>query len=227
MLKKKTVSDLRFAVLAPGAARALSSDEFERVYELWHRSWNDTFAELGVGHVLTSDDFLAREIGCVFAGSRPVGMVLFYFFDLERRSHREHSYFASYPEHIVAEYRRLGHARVMAAGYMTVDNEWRRSETDVPLSEVLVGLTAQRFLDSDASAMISYLRNGKRANEMFYRHGGIPMLKGAIAHNVEVDFAFISRQSAKDSESPGVAHAVHALYEGWLFTQRRRAEQAA
>jgi hypothetical protein len=213
--QKKSVYDLDFKIIetrspAPNLV-ALCEDSFS----LWHREWLKTFEDLHVQRALYADDFLDKEIGGLFYGNRPVGLLFYSWFNINRPSHLKHSYFKDYPPGVIDSIVRRGHENVMVITYMTLDPKWRRQFTDVPVSEMLIGLAAKRFLQSDSTALIGYFRNNKKTNEMFYRHGGIRVLKNAKTYNVDVDYAILTKESACESQFPGVSQAVGTLWNQW------------
>lgn len=209
---EKRVLDLEFRLMR--TERPLPSEVSQRdgAYKLWRRNWVQTFDELGVQRKLTSDDFLHRELGGLFLGEQPIGFMLYHFINLEDEVWRETSYFNNYPDEI-----KLLHTdrpeRVMVISYMTLESEWRKSETDLPISELLTSFAVMRFLSSDAKRLIGYFRNSRKTNEMFYRHGGMPLVRASRAYNVDVDFAEILKRNATLSSLPGCAEAALELWD--------------
>ncbi len=197
----KSISDLdfyHFSTSSPGVFSELN----ERCFELWEKNWIETFRELNVAKkTLSSDDFLSKELGGLFFNNRPVGFLLYHFCDLEKRSHQKMSYFENYPEDVRESIIGL-ESSSMIITYMTLDSAWRKSETDLPISELLIGFSVLRLMESSAKRILGYFRNNRGTQNIFYRHGGIPISKGKQAYNVEVDFAQITRESARLSPLP-------------------------
>ncbi len=208
---RKTVFDLDFKLIRTDRPSQRDARKRTRAFELWQRTWAETFKELGVDRRLNSDDFLHRELGGLFAGDKPIGFMLFHFLDLSDVVWLESAYFNNYPPEIKALHTERPE-KVMVISYMTLEPEWRKSETDLPVSELLTSFAVLRFLSSDAKRLIGYFRNNRRTNEMFYRHGGQPLLKGTSAYNVEVDFAEISRDQAQLSSLAGCGEAALELW---------------
>lgn len=193
----------------------------ERCFDLWERVWKDTFAELNVHHKqVTSDDYLSKELGGLFLGERPIGFLMYHFCDLQRRTHQKMSYFNNYPrplyENVIANA-----DQTMIITYMTIDPEWRKSQTDLPVSELLIGFSVMRFMESQAHRLLGYFRNNRGTNDIFYRHGGLALLKGEQAYNVEVDFAQITKSSAQLSTLPGCGNMT---FEKWNEFKKRTGE---
>ncbi len=195
----KHVSELQFRHFSTSSPGRFSKEN-EVCFDLWEKIWLETFDELQVKHKkVNSDDFLAKELGGLFLGEKPIGFLLYHFCELNKRTHQKMSYFANYPESLYQQVIGKGDLS-MVITYMTLDHEWRKSQTDLPISELLIGFAVMRFMESQAKRLLGYFRNNRGTQNMFYRHGGQPLLLGAQAYNVEVDFAEITRESARLSE---------------------------
>lgn len=183
----------------------------EKCHRFWKRSWEQTFRELRSvrGDELRSDDFLDREVGVLVHQGEPIGLFFNNWFDISRDSVTSHSYFKNYPSEVIEHYRRMGLKEVMLLAYMTLDPEWRKSQTDVQISDLLFSLGVMRFMEGQWPALIGYIRKDNNTHKIFYRHGGIK-LNESQAYNVPVDFCYLTRDSARLSTLPGVSQA--ALY---------------
>lgn len=214
------VADLSYVSMNTKYPENWQRELCENAYALWKKVWTDAFRDLKIEGKLWSDDFLDREMMALFYGSEPVGLMLERRFDLRCRSNLEHSYFKNYPEAVKNKILEQGHTNVIAATYLTVNPKWRRSrvgdpstdQTDLPVSEIVVGLCVRRFMDSDATAQFGYSRNKFKVNEIRYRHGAVPLMKNVTAYNTPVDFTITTKSTAKMSDVPGVATAVERLY---------------
>ena len=225
----KNINDLKFVRL-----NRLSDDNSENIamlnssYLLWKSIWIDTWQELGIDKKVTSDDFLDRECIGLFDGNNAVALMLHREFDLDQRADLDHSYFNAFPESLLKNIiNEKVHKKVSIATYFTVDKEWRRSKvgdastnkTNLPISEVLFGLSVRTFLVTKTTALLGYSRNDRRVNLIRYRHGGQPLLKNHPIHNTTVDFTITTKATAKDSDIPGVSECVQHLWEHQSETQ--------
>ncbi len=177
-------------------------EKLKSSYLFWKNCWSDTFVELGVQKDNFSDDFLNKEIGGLFLGEKPIGFLMYHFIDLQMAAYRDSRYFKNYPPHLVNTLEKLS-GTTMIITYMTVDKHWRRKYTSYSIPELLISYAVLRFLESSAERILGYFRNEKGTHNIFYRHGGHPILKGEAAYNVEVDFAVIDRNKARLSTRGG------------------------
>ena len=216
---KRSVYDLRFDVLDPRAFFPKNVSVCEDSFGLWRDQWSQTFVELGLESELPSNDFLDRQVSGLFEGDRPVGLLLYGWYDLRRGSHLKHAYFKGFPQMVLDEVRAQDHSHVMTISYLTLAAGWRRHVTDVPLSDVLIACSVKMFQQSHASALLGYYRNDRKVNEMVYRHGGRPILADAVAYGVKVDYAVITKDEAHESTVTGVRDAAATLWNRWQTPQ--------
>lgn len=212
----KSVYGLKFSIHQTRNPNPVDVELVENAFLLWHFSWCRTFSELGVNVNLRSDDFLDREMGVLTADDQPIGMLFYNWLDTSRLSNRLHSYFKDYPPSVLEV---VPQSKVMLISYMTLHESWRWRFTDVPVGEMLIGFSVKRFLQTDAKILLGYFRNEKRTNQMFYSHGGTPILTNHTTYNVDVDYAFIDKELAHDSTNKHVAEAVNALWNQWLGSE--------
>ena len=198
----KSVTNLRFEHFNtghPGDKVDLGAASFI----FWKSIWQDTFDELGVTKQVWSDDFLHRELVGFFDNNRPVGLVLFRYLDLNRPSHRSVSYFQNHPKDVLDKsFSPCDLTQV--SSHITIDKKWTKSQTDYPLSELLISFCLLDFLQNrKAKRMLAYLRNNRGIQNIFYRHGAEALARNVHAYNVDVDFVQITRAKAHLSTLSG------------------------
>lgn len=184
----------------------------ERAYELYLKVWAQTFAELGVDKKIYSDSFLDCElVGCFDSERSCIGFVLMKSFDISRKSMREHSYFDPYPSDIIKKVISLDHKNIISFHHLTVNSEWRRSESSYSISDIVVGAAISLFLKSKSSAVICFTRNDRRVNELFYRFGGAPIVENIMTYNVLVDYAILEKSKVQSHPSYQINKLVSEL----------------
>ncbi|NUN06204.1 MAG: iron-containing redox enzyme family protein [Bdellovibrio sp.] len=167
----------------------------EKCYDLWQEVWPLTFAELGVNKKMSADEFLDRHIyGLKTSDNKVCGFMLIRDFQANALT-LQHSYFDNYPQVLKQE---LGNSyeSISVITYMTIASQWRKSNTDLPLSEIIMGLCVLHFLNGSTEKLWGYFRNNRKTQEIFYRHGGIPKAQDHWAYNVQVDVSYITHESA-------------------------------
>lgn len=210
----KRVQDLDYHLINTRNPGTQYQELCEKAYLFWYESWLRTFNQLGVRERqnLFADDFLDREVGVLTFKKEPVGLFFNNWFDVSRPSIINHSYFKNYPQEVKSYLQKDICNKVMVLSYMTLSEDWRRGQTDIPISELLFSLGVKRFEYSQADTLIGYIRTDQRTHEIFYRHGG-QKISQSVAYNVGVDFCTLSKDSMSLSSLPGVAVAADFLWD--------------
>ncbi len=192
MFSMQTLSDLIPFHLSPKAEGSLKN----RCYTLWLDVWQSTFQELNVEKNLSADDFLDRHIyGLKTFEGDVCGFMLIRSFT-SNALNLEHSYFANYPATLKTELAKM-EEHIQVISYMTIASGWRKNNTDLPLSEILMGLCVLHFINSDAKKLWGYFRNNRKTQDIFYRHGGVSTIKNHFAYNVLVDISYMDQKTAQ------------------------------
>jgi hypothetical protein len=218
---KRILSELDFYVLNTKDPGSHEIELVERAFAFWRRSWEETFRTLKViddDHRLYADDFLDREAMALFAGDEPVALFFGHLVSL-RESQRNHSYFKNYPPRIFESLKQLGFSRAFVLSYMTVLPDYRKSLTDVPMYELLFSLGVKRFRTVPHECLLGYIRKDLSFHKTFDRHGGIHLAQNHV-YNVDVEYFYMTKASARLSPLPHVAETTNILWEKMLFRDR-------
>ncbi len=202
-------------------------DLCEKAFYFWHKSWSATFSSLGVDKngILSADDFLDREVIALFSDQEPVALFFANRFDISRDSIVGHSYFKNYPKETIEHLRNNNFKEVMVLTYMTVHENWRTKDTDIPIPDLLFSLAMMRFWESGLENLIGYIRKDKSFFQSFYRHGAIKISE-TNAYNVPVDFCYLTRDSSQLSPLPGVVEATKKLWKKMKEAKQTPAQAA-
>jgi hypothetical protein len=196
--------------LTPGRARA-DDPQLAEAYRCWRATWRDAFAELEQHSELYSDDFTRQhEVGAVFQHDECIALSFFRWVDLSVPMNREDSYFRVWPEAAIDQACREG-ARICVSSSFTLAAGYRRSNV-CSLKDVLVALIIERFLISDADAVVGTVRNNRGVDKLIYRNGFLPLMRNRRMYGVDVDLgAFYRRASRREPTSPINEQIVQAL----------------
>jgi hypothetical protein len=194
------------------------TDHCNSAYELWKHQWTNTFSELGVDKKLTSDDFLNRKLCGLFDKDRAVGFILYQNVDLKLNANYETLYFHNYTPDLV-NHQKIKRDQVFIISYMTLNPQWRKTNTNFSISELLISFVVLEFNFSNAQRIIGYFRNNRSTNQIFYRHAG-RFLSQKSAYNVDVDFAEI--EIDKSHLSTQKDHAILSLKLWEIFHNNHR-----
>ena len=203
-------SALEYQLLTPGRTRA-DDPRIVEAYRCWRATWCDAFVELKQRTELFSDDFSRQhEIGALFQHDECIALSFFRWVDLSVPMNRDDSYFRVWPEQAKNDACREG-SLICVSSSFTLAAGYRRSNV-CSLKDVLVALIIERFLASDADAVVGTVRNNRGVDKLIYRNGFLPILHNRQMYGVDVDLgAFYRRGCTRTPTSPINEHIVQAL----------------
>jgi hypothetical protein len=180
-------------------------------YRCWSDVWRQTFQELENRNDLPSDDFTRQdEIGAIFHGYECVALSFFRWVDLRSPMSQDDSYFSVWSQS-ARDAACSDRSNVCISSNFTLASSWRRA-SGCSLKVVLAALVVERFLVSDASALVGTMRNDRRMNDLAYSVGLRSVVKGVIHHGVEVDLMVYHRKTcARPPASPLEESVIQAL----------------
>jgi hypothetical protein len=183
---------LSYHLLRPGHVGAAEVPLVGEAYRCWAEVWKETFQELENRSDLPSDDFTRQdEVGAIFHGYECVALSFFRWVDLRSPMVQDDSYFAVWPQS-ARDAACADGSNVCISSNFTLAAPWRRA-SGCSLKDVLAALVVERFLVSDAEALVGTMRNDRRMNDLAYSVGLRPVLQGVIHHGVEVDLMVYRR----------------------------------
>lgn len=186
---------LSYQLLTPRNTRA-DDPRIVEAYRCWRATWREAFVELEQHSELYSDDFTRQdEVGAVFQHDECIALSFFRWVDLSAPMNRHDSYFRVWSEAARDQACREG-SRICVSSSFTVAAGWRRS-TVCSLKDVLVALIIERFLASDADAVVGTVRNNRGIDKLIYRNGFLPIVHNASLYGVDVDLGAFYRKASK------------------------------
>jgi hypothetical protein len=180
-------------------------------YRCWSEVWKEAFQELENRSDLPSDDFTRQdEVGAIFHGYECVALSFFRWVDLGSPMVQDDSYFSVWPQRARDAACAEG-SNVCISSNFTLAAGWRRA-SGCSLKDVLAALVVERFLVSDASALVGTMRNDRRMNDLAGSVGLRAVLQGVIHHGVEVDLMVYHRATcSRPPASPLEESIIQAL----------------
>jgi hypothetical protein len=140
--------------------------------------------------------------------------MMYDFRDLRMKAHRDLTYFQHYPSDVLEHLLAQGQEEVMMTGQLTVHPDWRKNKIGPFMSDVLMGLSVKRFVNSPASVKLAFTRNDRGIQNLCYRFGAIPLRKGHEAYGIPCDVVAFHRNDVRDSDQPALARAIDRLWTG-------------
>jgi hypothetical protein len=160
-------------VLCPGSLPAKEYQPiYEEVYSCWRQVWQETYTELNLNKALYSDAFTRQDlIGAVFKNDHCLGMCFFRWCDARQPDFSVDSYFSNWtPEHL--NVLRSRGDEIIVSSYFTIHPLARRGNLGFSMKDLLVAISIETFMNSQAHAMAGNLRVDKKVNEVCKKWGG-------------------------------------------------------
>ncbi|NQZ00737.1 MAG: hypothetical protein HRT45_08720 [Bdellovibrionales bacterium] len=137
----------------------------------------------------------------MWADQHPVGVVLLETHDLRMKCHQQSSYFEDYPNRAINTLRDNHLNLAYVISNMVIDPSWRKSQTDVPMSEALVSLTVWMAKEERADAVLGFSRKERSVDMILDSHGAFPLAEG-FRFNCDVVYQCIPVKDAPTFPKP-------------------------
>ena len=138
--------DYSYFILHPSPpTNGLPLELSNRAYDLWEKTWVETFEKTGFSDHLVRDHFLrCNKLALITDPFKNiVGLHLYTFMNFHSKSCQASGFFAD----IKSEFRNYFIERGFNTGncmeYLTVNPKYRKSRTGIPFGEILIGLGVQ------------------------------------------------------------------------------------
>ncbi len=215
MLSEKfNPNDLKQVVL-PG--RIPPGFEHERLhgetYDFWKTRWTEIYAKAGSLEAFHVDDFLRQDsLNILTHRGRPVAMVTSTLFNFNLSSTRDHYYFKFFPEEYFKYLSDQGAELVMSQEYLLVREEFRKSQIGFSLGDVVLGLNARLFSESNADAIVAVTRRDNKVNESVYKYGFDCVLENVTGRNFPLDLVVAVQDHVRPNPDPFYAELINKLW---------------
>lgn len=165
------IKDFRY-VLCPGSMPEEKYQKlYNQIYQCWREVWTDTFRELKVEKTLYSDAFTRQDfVGALFYKDQCFALAFFRWATAERQEFAQDSYFSNWgPKHLEKLCSRG--PNIIICSQFTVHQRGRGKTLGISGKELLAGMAAQTFLNSEADGMTGAVRVDRGVNGAGLRWG--------------------------------------------------------
>jgi hypothetical protein len=169
---------------------------YNKVYDCWKEVWSQTFLEIDKNPNLHSDAFTRQDfISAILVNGDCKALCFYRYVDAEASSTQKDSYFNNWSEIHLQKLYSQG-SNVLVCSYLTVHPSARKDSTGVHLVEYLVGLATEVFLQSYANVMTGAMRKNRKAHNVTYNWGAIPVAQDVDSgHGDLVDLVAFFREN--------------------------------
>ena len=194
----KKVSDLSFIECKTGDG-SHNDDICERLFKFWYIKWLETYVATNSeedAEALSSDDFLNKRVLSLWDKDTPIAMLFLDSFKMNIGLNSCRRYFKKLPRDFFHLLREENYESIYSINGLIIDQDWRKSQTDLSISEILVtmGYAFAKLERSDV--MVCYSRNERKMNKVVEQHNSIKF--GTFKrHNRNVDFMYTPMKTAR------------------------------
>lgn len=212
-----------FYALVPGANPDSSYKQiYEKTYTCWSEVWTQAYAELGLQKKLHSDAFTRQDyVGALFYQNECVALSFFRNANSKESCFAQDSYFANWNDKHRAVLSSKG-SKIIVCSNFTIHQKARGKSLGLSLKDLLVGISIETFLRSDADAMTGALRRDRNVNGACARWGGYE-----IATNIDsgygdtVDLMAFFKDHILSQPLPDLKSVVNDLWEDRIEIPRQ------
>lgn len=191
--------------------------EHDDIYQLWRAAIIRGMQSEGLvteSEALSSDDFLRQHTAiCLYHNDKPISLLTMTRHNLNFTPIRDLSYFKNYPFDIVNMLREDGHTHIFEMAHLVADQQYRRSVTGFPMTEIVMGLAMQHYLESDCTALISYTRMNRGTHELCYRYGAEAISDVFVSYGIDSNAVAFYRNKVTTSSISGIPALVERLWK--------------
>lgn len=148
---------------------------YDQIYNCWHEVWSETLKELEGLPRLHSDTFTRQDLACgFFVDGVCKALTLFRYMDANHITMERDSYFANWSKEHIAKLASRG-SNILVCSNFTIHPSVRKDTLGFSLKDLLVGLSSEVILQSNAHVMTGAMRKNRNVHEATYRWGAIPL----------------------------------------------------
>jgi hypothetical protein len=165
-------------VLCPGSMPAKEYEPmYNKIYECWNYVWKDALIELAGSNELHSDLFTRQDyVAAIFDGETCFATSFFRWANSARTEFAQDSYFKYWSSEHLEQLSRRGH-NIIVSSQFTVHPHGRGKNLGFSGKDLMMGMVAEIYLNSDADAMTGAARRTRAVNDVCERWGAYPIAK--------------------------------------------------
>ena len=114
---------------------------YKNTYELWTKTWKKVFGDVGSFEAFSPDDFYRQDyIPVIASGNEPIAAHFYSLFHIDNPAAMDHHYFEIFSEEVIASLRSRGIKKMMSMEFLTVNPEYRKTNTNISFAEIQIVL---------------------------------------------------------------------------------------
>ena len=207
----------RYYLLSPHLVRSDYTPIFNKVYEAWKISFTEVVES--AGGTLDPDDFFRNDmVTAVTHNDEVVGLSTMTMFDLKLRSSHDHHYVRALEKSTVAKLENDGLNRLISIEYLNVLPAYRKSNSSVRWTEVLIGLGLKVMDDSVADIIMGTPRTDVKVINVCKNLEAIEIQEPILKMNYPCAVVIFPKNPKRKFADPITAQYVESLYRNRIVT---------
>lgn len=211
------VFGFRYYLLSPHLVRSDYTPIFNKVYDAWKISFTEVVES--AGGKLDPDDFFRNDlVTAVTHQGEVVGLSTMTMFDLKLHSSHEHHYVQALNKSTVAKLQSDGQNRLISIEYLNVLPAYRKSNSNVRWTEVLIGLGLKVMDDSVADIIMGTPRTDVKVLNVCKNLEAIEVQQPILKMNYPCAVVIFNKNPERQFVDPITAQYVEGLYNARIVT---------
>lgn len=197
-------------------------DLYNEAYLLWKACWTEIYQQSGDGYIPKSDDFWRQDvIAVIHQDLKIIAMHLYSFFDLQFSVDNDHHYFDFFSPDILQTVTGQGIHKVMTMEYFTVNPMFRKTQTEIPFSDVLARCGIHYLKTTNASAILAPARKDNKVDRLAYSIGFDSLKQNLTLRGFPCDLIIFYAFKNMITPSPIVESTTKRLWETRTYTDEQ------
>jgi hypothetical protein len=166
-------TDLSCTVL-PGRYRSGENipELYNSFYRYWCKTWGDVLTACGNPGALNAENFLRQDLIVILhQGFEIAGAISSSYFNLAAEPIYDHPYLKAFPSELMDSFRAKKVGHIISGEYLSVAPGFRKSTTDAPLSDILIGLLMKVFVQSEAKMTLATTIKPAKVHKIGEKYG--------------------------------------------------------
>lgn len=205
-LNKEKIKQARYVLLK--GKLPPESPQFElykNVYKLWTETWKKTFGDVGSFEAFSPDEFYRQDIIPVIAyKDEPIAAHFYSLFHLDNPAAMDHHYFEIFSKGSIQELRKSNRKLLMSLEYLTVNPEYRKSQSGVSFAEMLISLGCLVLREIGYDAALGVAVKAAKVDKMAFKLGFDLLDDNACRGNLVCDIVVRYLETIDNSLHPEI-----------------------
>lgn len=198
---------------------------YEKTISFWHHIIQNALREeknIDEANHLSQDIFTQNdEVVVLFDAENLIGLFMFQWIDIKNAEEKIILALEKrFSKKLFEQLREEKITYVMLMGQLAVHPDWRKISIGYGISDLLIGFSLCRFLESKAETLLTTTRNNRRTNDLGYRQGAKKFADNGIVLNVPSDILCWHREDVRPIPFEELHFTMQTLWRnkiiGWI-----------